>query len=58
MPDQEHSSKPVSPQPVGPARDFANFVKLELERRRSSQKDFDADLFDEAVSLVLGKLKG
>lgn len=50
------------PQPTGtgerpgPARDFAAFSKLELERRRNSDKDFDAGVFHEAVSLVLGKI--
>lgn len=42
---------------TGPAKDFANFIELELERRRSSDKDFDPDLFDEAVELVLRKLR-
>ena len=41
---------------AGPAKDFAVFSELELERRRNSDQDFDAGLFHEAVALVLGKL--
>ena len=41
----------------GPAKDFRAFIELELERRRSSQIDFDPELFDEAVELVLDKLR-
>ncbi len=43
---------------AGPARDFASFSELELERRRSSDKDFDAEIFREAVALALGKIAG
>jgi hypothetical protein len=43
------------PRPAGPARDFAAFCELDLERRRNSDDDFDPDLFDEAVALVLGR---
>lgn len=49
---------PAPPAPIGPARDFRNFVELEFERRRSAQKDFDARLFEEAVELVMGKIQG
>jgi hypothetical protein len=42
---------------TGPAKDFRAFIELEFERRRSSQKDFDPELFDEAVELVLDKLR-
>jgi hypothetical protein len=49
------------PQPerplTGPARDFAAFIELEYERRMSSERDFDPELFREAVDLVLGKLR-
>jgi hypothetical protein len=43
---------------AGPARDFASFSELELERLRNSDKDFDAEVFHEAVALVLGKIAG
>lgn len=42
----------------GPARDFAAFSRLELERRRNSDRDFDPGVFHEAVALVLGKING
>ena len=41
---------------AGPSRDFAAFSELELERRRNSDDDFDAELFHEAVALVMGKI--
>ncbi len=40
---------------TGPARTFAKFCSTELERR-SSEEDFDPEIFDEAVKLVLRKL--
>ena len=40
----------------GPAQDFALFAELEFERRRNSQKDFDAETFRQAVELVLRRL--
>lgn len=43
---------------AGPYRDFAAYSDLELERRRSSDQDFDAELFHDAVELVLGKIAG
>ena len=43
---------------AGPFRDFAAYGELELERRRNSDQDFDAELFHEAVELVLGKIAG
>jgi hypothetical protein len=43
---------------AGPARDFASFSELERERRRNSDKDFNAQIFHEAVALVLGKIAG
>lgn len=57
MPERESTQKQVTANPMGPARDFSNFIELEFERRRSSQKDFDAALFEQAVALVLDKLK-
>lgn len=42
---------------IGPAKDFADFVELEYERRRSSDQKFDPSTFKEAVELVLGKLQ-
>ena len=44
------------PRPAGPARDFAAFCELDRERRRNSDDDFDPNLFDEAVALVLSRL--
>lgn len=41
---------------AGPYRDFAAYSDLELERRRNSDPDFDADLFHEAVELALVKI--
>ena len=53
----------AAPEPVpqeterqGPAQDFALFAELEFERRRNSQKDFDAETFRQAVELVLRRL--
>jgi hypothetical protein len=43
---------------LGPARDFAAFCELERERRRNSDDDFDPDLLEEAVALVLARLGG
>jgi len=43
---------------AGPARDFAAFSELELERRRNSDQEFDTQLFQEAVALVTGKIAG
>jgi hypothetical protein len=43
---------------AGPSRDFASFSELERERLRNSDKDFDAEVFEEAVALVLGKIAG
>jgi hypothetical protein len=42
---------------VGPAKDFMGFIDLELERRRNSDQAFDPALFEEAVDLVLAKLR-
>jgi hypothetical protein len=58
MPDRAPQEPPYIRELSGPAKDFAGFIELELERRRSSDKDFDPDLFDEAVELVLDKLRG
>lgn len=59
MSDAESSTEqPDRRELVGPARDFRDFIELEFERRRSSQKDFDAKLFHEAVELAMKKIKG
>ena len=56
MTDQEQPHPQAGRELTGPARDFSAFVELEYERRMSSEKDFDPELFREAVELVLGKL--
>jgi hypothetical protein len=53
----ETKQQPAPPEPIGPARDFSEFITPEYERRRSTQKDFDAELFEEPVALVMDKLK-
>jgi hypothetical protein len=58
MTEAPTGQRPAEIEPLGPARDFANFIALELEHRRSAQRDFDPKLFAEAVALVLAKLKG
>ena len=45
------------PEPRGLAKDFAAYAELERERRRNSYDDFDPRRFDEAVALVLQKLR-
>ncbi len=54
--DQENSFKDVH-ELKSPARDFAQFCTLELERRRNSEPEFDETLYEEAVKLVLTKLR-
>jgi hypothetical protein len=49
--------RPDAQKVSGPAKDFSNFIELELERRRSSDTEFDLGLFEEAVELVLHKLR-
>jgi len=55
--------KPQSPvpdadlEPRGLAKDFAIYAELERERRRNSYDDFEPRVFDEAVTLVLQKLR-
>ncbi len=44
-------------EPRGLARDFAVYADLERERRRNSYDDFEPQVFDEAVALVLQKLR-
>ena len=56
MTDQAPPQSVDTEERAGPARDFAAFSKLEHERRRNSDKDFDAGIFHEAVALVLGKI--
>ncbi len=53
--DQENSFKDVY-ELKGPARDFAQFYTLELERRRNSEPEFDEILYEEAVKLIITKL--
>lgn len=41
----------------GPARDFALFCAMEMERREISSYGFDPELYKEAVKLVLQLLQ-
>jgi hypothetical protein len=58
MSDQTRVPSAPAPdsRPAGPARDFAAFCELDRERRRNSDDDFDPNLFDEAMALVLSRL--
>jgi hypothetical protein len=58
MPREEQQEPMGTNERAGPARDFASFSELERERRRNSDKDFNAQIFHEAVALVLGKIAG
>jgi hypothetical protein len=58
MAEHESLTLPSTRERAGPAKDFAAFAELELERRRSSDRDFDLDLFKDAVALVVGKISG
>lgn len=58
MTEEEQQEPAGTNERSGPARDFASFVELELERQRNSDKDFDAEVFHEAAALVLGKIEG
>ena len=40
-----------------PATDFAVFCTAERERRSNSNPDFDAQVFDEAVDMIMRKLE-
>lgn len=40
----------------GPAKAFAKFCSSEIARRSSSEEDFDQELYEEAIKLVLKKL--
>ncbi len=52
------SSKPLGKAKLrGPIQDFKSYCKAELERRRNSGKEFDEDLFNEAVELVVRRLE-
>jgi hypothetical protein len=42
---------------TGPAREFALFCAMEMERREISSHEFDAGLYKEAVKLVLHLLQ-
>jgi hypothetical protein len=56
MIDKTPPKPPNTEERPGPAWDFAAFSRLELERRRNSDKDFDPGVFHDAVALVLGKI--
>ena len=58
MTEQKRPEPTEDQERAGPARDFASFSELELERLRNSDKEFDAEVFHEAVALVLGKISG
>ena len=51
------AEQPHTKEFFGPAKDFAAFAELEYERRRNSDKDFDQNVFREAVELILSKLR-
>jgi hypothetical protein len=40
----------------GPAKEFAAFCKADQAHRRNSDPGFNAELYDEAVALVLNRL--
>jgi hypothetical protein len=40
-----------------PATEFATFCAAERERRSNADPDFDAEVFDEAVQLIVHKLQ-
>ena len=40
-----------------PATEFAAFCAAERERRSNADPDFDAEVFDEAVHLIVRKLE-
>ena len=40
-----------------PATEFATFCAAERERRSNADQDFDAEVFDEAVQLIVHKLQ-
>jgi hypothetical protein len=58
MTEKERPEPADTTERAGPTRDFASFAELEFERLRNSDKDFDAQVFAEAVALVLGKIAG
>ncbi|HIP53706.1 MAG TPA: hypothetical protein EYH03_06830 [Chromatiales bacterium] len=52
------SSKPLSKAKLrGPIQDFQTYCEIERERRRNSGEEFDEELFDEAVELVVRRLE-
>lgn len=57
MAGESEDSPLDTPEPAGPAQDFAAFCDEERERRRNSGEPFDEERFDEAVDLVLRKLQ-
>ena len=40
-----------------PATEFATFCEAERERRSNADPDFNSDVFDEAVDLIVRKLQ-
>lgn len=51
-------SKPLSRAKLqGPVKDFEAFCKTELDRRRNTGEAFDETLFEDAVDLVIRRLK-
>jgi len=41
----------------GPVKDFETFCEAEIERRKNSGQPFDPSLFEDAVDLVIRRLK-
>ena len=41
----------------GPTHDFADYCEQERQRRINSGEPFDRDRLDQAIELVMGKLK-
>lgn len=52
------TDKPLSRSDLhGPARVFTDFCDAEFERRRNSDEAFDEDAYQEAMDIILRKLK-
>ncbi|MEN8763257.1 MAG: hypothetical protein ABF290_12560 [Thiogranum sp.] len=54
---EEQQEDTLSKVERNPATEFAAFCAAERERRSSAQPDFDAEVFDEAVQLIVHKLE-
>lgn len=55
--DSSTESNPVdSAELKGPAKEFAAFCETECAHRRHTDPNFDLELFDDAVALVLERL--